>query len=279
MLTLELVESGRPPDFAAGVEVNIWRDEDGGVCARLFRGPASRWIDWPGLGLFWFEPQARIVHVHPAAGARREIVQATFARVLQPAILQALGRQALHASAVAGRAGVLAFCGPAHSGKSTLAYALGRAAYRHFADDALVLSLNGSEVRADSLPFAARLRPTARRHFEAALPTLPQAADAQSSNRVAAFFLLKQDPACEGPARAVRVPPARAFTELMTHAHCFDPSDSLEARRLVEDFLDIVDRVAVYSLSYRPGFERLGELRDAIAAVHDNAGESAAVAR
>jgi hypothetical protein len=279
MLTLDLAKSDRPPDFATGVEVNVWRDERGDVCARLFRGAASRWIEWPGLGLFWFEPRGRVVYVRPAPEARAEIVQDTFARVLQPAILQALGWQALHASAVAGSAGVLAFCGTAQAGKSTLAYALGQTGFRHVADDALVVSLEAGEVRGHPLPFTARLRPAAQRHFDAASGTLGPPSDAPASARVAAFFLLKQDPSCQNAPRPERVPPARAFTDLMTHAHCFDAADQLEARRLVEDFLEIVETVPVFSLVYRPGFERLAALRDAVAEVHEGAMDSTALAR
>lgn len=277
MLRLELAQGGSPPDFSAGREVNVWRDEHGDVCARLLSGPAHRWIDWPGLGLFWFEPHGRTVRVRPAPQARANVLHDTFGRVLQPAILQALGWQALHASAVTGPAGVFAFCGLAHSGKSTLAFTLARSGFQQFADDALVMSLSGGEVLAHRLPFAARLRPTAVRHFERADEALPQTTVAPAAAHIAAFFLLKQDESLSGPPQRRRVPPARAFTELMTHAHCFDASDRHESRRLVEEFLEIVQRVPAFSLTYRPGFDRLGELVETVAGVQESGVEQGAV--
>jgi hypothetical protein len=263
MLTLELTHGGSPPDFTAGRQVNLWRDERGEVCARLFAGASHRWIEWPGLGVFWFDRTAPVVRVQPDPGVPADLLHATFARILQPAILQAMGWQALHASAVETSSGVRAFCGPAHAGKSTIAYALAETGLRHFADDAVVLGLGAGEVRAHALPFEARLRTSAREHFGLRLLSGVQP-DRDYSAPLAACFLLTQDETLDGPPRRTHIPAARAFTELMTHAHCFDPDHPDESRRLVEDFLSIVTRVPVFSLVYRPGFDRLPELVDAI---------------
>lgn len=279
MLTLELAPGDRPPDFAIGREVNLWRDERGHVCARLFSSLSHRWIEWPGLGVFWFEPHSRVIHVRPAPHVRLDVLQDTFTRFLQPAILQALGWQALHASAVAGPDGVLAFCGPAHAGKSTLAYALGQTGgFRQFADDAFVTSLSDGGVRAHFLPFAARLRPTARRHFEAS-PQAPVDLVMPPPAPVAAFFLLTQDESLDAPPQRIRVPPARAFSELMAHAHCFDVADPSESKRIVDEYLEIVARVPVFSLTYRPGFDRLDDLLHAVADARASALEHVAVGR
>ena len=266
MLTLEVAPSGSLLDVAAGREVNVWRDERGEICARLFRGSASqsRWIDWPGLGVFSFALHSRAVRVYPAPQAREDVLADTFVRILQPAILQALGWQAVHASAVAGPTGVLAFCGLAHSGKSTLAYALSRLGFSHFADDALVINVVDDSVRAHALPFTARLRRATRVHFELDELASPRIARPPATTPMSAFFLLRQDASQAGPPKRERVPAARAFSQLMTHAHCFDVADPAESQRIVEDYLEIVERVPVFSLTYRPGFEQLDELLETV---------------
>jgi hypothetical protein len=213
MLTLDLATGGSPPSQAGAQEVNSWRDERGEICARLYKCGTQRWIDWAGLGVFGFGPGARSVKFWPAPGARSDVIADCFARILQPAILQVLGCQALHASAVVAPEGVWAFCGVAQSGKSTLAYALAKTGLLHFADDALVMSLQAGEVVAHPLPFAPRLRPSTRHHFshdsavDEELRTLPM----RTAMPVAAFFVLRQNRGLDGRTQLSRLPAARAF--------------------------------------------------------------------
>ncbi len=151
-LLLHLVFETQPPPRHPDREVCVWRDEQGHVFARAFAQGARRWIDWPGLGIFAFAAGSHRVQVWPAA-TDRDLVAGAFARRLQPIILQALGRQAIHASAVLGRGGVLAFCGVGHSGKSTLAFAMARIGFRQVADDALVLERLESTVSVTAAAF------------------------------------------------------------------------------------------------------------------------------
>jgi hypothetical protein len=60
-----------------------------------------------------------------------------------PLVLNLLGRDVLHATAVDTPAGVCAFIGPAGVGKSTLAASFAAAGYGTFCDDCLVLRRNG----------------------------------------------------------------------------------------------------------------------------------------
>ena len=48
------------------------------------------------------------------------------------------------------------------------------------------------------------------------------------------------------------IPQARAFSELLAHAHCFDAEDPAQTRRLVDDYLELVARVPVFALEYQP---------------------------
>ena len=199
---LHLVFETQPPPRHPDREVCVWRDEQGHVFARAFAQGARRWIDWPGLGIFAFAAGSHRVQVWPAA-IDRDIVAGAFARRLQPIILQALGRQAIHASAVLGRGGVLAFCGVGHSGKSTLAFAMARIGYRQVADDALVLERLESTVSARLLPFTPGLREPSRRHF-GSLTDAPESSDLADPTQPAGaplrgIVVLQQDSSLRTP--------------------------------------------------------------------------------
>ena len=124
MLSLTFRKALRP----TGRQVNEWSDEGGKVFARAFSSDGHYRIDWPGLGAFAFRPGSREVLVWPAPDARQEEISDTFDRLLQPVILQALGKQALHAAASVGPSGTIAFCGNAGLGNPLWGLRWGRLA-------------------------------------------------------------------------------------------------------------------------------------------------------
>ena len=260
---LDLVFEPQPPPREPEREVCVWRDEQGTVFARAFARGTRRWIDWPGLGVFAFGAGSATVHVWPAAD--RAIVANAFARVVQPIILQALGRQALHASGVLGAGGVLAFCGVGRSGKSTLAFALAEAGFRQIADDALVIERDAGAVTTRFLPFVPGLREPSRRHFgnraaSASRASIdPLTADGRTAP-LRGILVLRQDEAVVVPEAPIRMPAVQAFAALVTHARCFDETDAAHTRQLVEDYLAIAEDVPVFALRYPPHFGRLNDL-------------------
>jgi hypothetical protein len=266
MLRLTFVEGEPPPHASIGREVNSWCDERGEVCARGFAGPSLRWIDCPGLAVFAFEARSSVVRAWPAPGSSRKRVTDRFTRILQPAILQAMGWQALHASAVAGKAGALALCGVSESGKSTLAYALGRAGFTQFADDGLVIRVTGAAVFAHPLPFAPRLRGDAVRSLGTPSPEAICGGAFGDFRPVKAIVLLQQDPRTDRP-RLDRLRPAEAFSALVPHAHCFDPASPVDGRQFVEDYLTVAAGIPVYALTYRGGIARLSGVIDVVHAL------------
>jgi hypothetical protein len=236
----------------------------GNVCARAFSDGHLQQIEWPGLGLFVFSAGSREVTVWPERGAKHEVIFETFSRLLQPVILQALGWVALHASAVLGPAGLLAFCGRSGSGKSTLAFALQRLGCWQIADDALVLRLDHDQVMVCPLPFTPRLRPNSRAHFAQAGRYLPPAAERQSNDvPLTAMFLLRQNVNLTSP-RISQLPKARAFSELLAHAHCFDIENPVHTNRLADDYLKLSARVPVCTLEYQPDFSSLSTVTCAL---------------
>jgi hypothetical protein len=279
MLTLRFASGVPPPDPSLGREVSTWRDDTGAVCARAFAAPGRRWVDWPSFGVYAFAPASRDVRVWASPSASLEDVTAIFERVLQPVILQALGWQTLHASAVLGSRGVLALCGQSGSGKSTIAYALREGGFAQFADDGLVIGQDDTAgVVAHALPFAPRLRPASFERFARGLqipPGSPAAAGTPASAPLAGILLLQQDSAHRGPAAYARVEPTRAFTSLLTHAHCFDIDDPVATASLVDDYLALAGCVQVFALTYAPDLDRLEEVLRVVRRVADECGAGA----
>src|SRR3984893_2510314 len=195
---------------AAGRQTEEWRDECGKVFARAFSADDHYRIEWPGLGAFAFRPGSREVLVWPEPEAPHEEISDTFHRSLQPVILQALGKQALHAAAAVAPSGTIAFCGSRRSGKSTLGFAMAQAGYRQLADDALVLQLEQGRVSVCPLPFAPRLREASRLHFGYADQSPVPCDDLRPADLVlSAIFLLRRDEQNER-ARRVALPTAEA---------------------------------------------------------------------
>jgi hypothetical protein len=251
-----------PPESHA---VASWSDEHGVAFATAWADGSDRWIDWPGVGRFAFGPGSTTIRVYPLRPL--DEVRDLFDRVLQPVVLQALGRQALHGSAVLGTGGVLAFCGCGRSGKSTLAYALGAHGFQQIADDAVLIDSIGIGVSVRALPFVPQLREASRRHFGQAhtCASSPPHRDLPVA-ALRGIFILEQNPAMPWPL-AERLPPVAAFAVLLPHAHCFDQRPSLQAAPLVDDYLRIVERVPVFRVSYAPSFAALDALVQSVTAV------------
>lgn len=262
MLTLS-ISSGRPPTAGNAREVDVWRDGDGLELARAFTAGSRRWIDWPGVGVFELDASTR-VNAWPARGVPAAVVTDTFARAVQPVLLQSLGYQALHASAVAKAGDVLVLCGVSGSGKSTCAYALRERGWRQIADDSVVFRIDGPSARAFPLPFTPRLRKPSAHHLNAANGSQPGASTTERL-RIRRIFLLHQDPN-RAPAdpSVTPLPPAQAFCRVLAHAHCFDGSNRTETARVVTDYVSLVERAEVVALTYRPGLAQLPALLDAV---------------
>lgn len=270
MLTLVFEHGSRAP-AGGGRQACVWRDERGDTFAEAFVAGRLRWIEWRDLGVFAFSLGSTTVHAWPRAGIDRATIADAFARVLQPIILQALGGQALHASAVMGDDEVLAFCGVGRSGKSTLAYALGQDGFEQVADDALVIEPAGSRILAHLLPFAPGLRLPARQHFELC-PSHFETGDrtigaSPKSASLRAAIVLQQDQHLTRPERPRQIAPVQAFSALVTHARCFDEVDPVHTRQLVADYLEVAEHVPVFAIRYPPRFAQFAQLIECIKAL------------
>jgi len=107
-----------------------------------------------GLADFFLSEDGSAVTVAAAEGVDRREVEDAFEQQVLPGIHQLAGCPALHASAVACDAGIIAFTGPSLAGKSTLAALLSRGdaatvkAWKLVSDDHLPLMVTGDHVLA-----------------------------------------------------------------------------------------------------------------------------------
>ena len=233
----------------------VWPAHVGGPCGHAIVSPSGRWLVWHDLGLFRIgSPRwPVVVEGWPVSGLTEDTFADRFVSEIQPILLQALGYEALHGSAVLLPTGVLAICGQSESGKSTLAYALAQKGRVQLADDHVIFDFRNGLPAVISLPFHPHLRAPSVAHFGPAV-VAPRAMAATNSLPLAAIVLLEQVPDLDAPFSIEAVAPGRAFSAVLPHAHCFDPHDPAETARLVDHYFAVVHHAPVYSVRYRPSF-------------------------
>lgn len=266
----------RPAPDPADVGVEIWRDLDGRIGALGERRADLFLLHLPGLACFEFGLAGDEVVVRAPPETRRETIEDQFFRTALPLILQARGREVLHASAVSTPAGVVALCAEKESGKSTLAYALSRRGYSLWADDAVAIEVEDERAWSFPVPFALRLRPASAAHFErAGTPPAPdpparRVAAAGSANGRAplrAAFVLTRLRAAGGAAAAPearRLAASEAFTALLANAYCFTLGDPDRKQAMMRHFLMLTRELPVFALRYPTGLEHLEAILDTL---------------
>ena len=251
----------------------IISDPEGTPVAFGSRCGPEHWVLVPERAAFRFQAGSELVLAHPHPLADDDaVLDAYHGAALPMAVQVALGGQALHASAVvAPGLGALAFCGISYAGKTTLAFALGRRGYRIWADDILGFEARGAEhVRAVRLPFRLNLRAQTAAHFNAATGKISDAgSEFEDWTRIplaAVFALERLDSEPWSRPAARRLSPSEALMAVLSHAFCFEPQTAQEKRRTIADYLGLVARVPVYSLTPGPDLGRLDALLDEVEA-------------
>jgi hypothetical protein len=263
MLELAIAEEEAVlPDRAEG-EVEVWR-EQGQVCAYGYQARGQNWLHLPGLATFRFLRSEQPVIGIPTRSADTGAVRDAFERTALPLALQSLGRQVLHASAVRGAAGVIAFCGDSGTGKSTLAYAAARRGYQLWADDAVAFEVTGDDVTAVPLPFRMILRPESSAFFgvNADLARIPAAGRAEP---LTAVVILERSGEIGHGVAVSRLSGADAFSSALAQGYCYRPTDREQNARMVDDYLELCLRVPVVTARFEPRFESVEKLLDALA--------------
>lgn len=255
------------PAVAERSGAEVWRDATGVVCAVSYLQEGHPRLYVPNVGTFRFTPGSDVIEAQPLPSTSGDLLDDAFHRVALPLGLQWHGVQTLHASAVTSPRGVIGFCGSAGSGKSTLAFAVHRAGHQICADDTLALQRDGDAVRVATVPFRIRLRRQSAEWFDepALLKSRSGAPDAwicAGSEPLAALYLLQPRADGDDPARVAieRLSAVDAFRELLPHAYYLTLDDEESNRRMIEFYLELAERVAVFRLRYTASLDRLDEM-------------------
>jgi hypothetical protein len=110
-------------------------------------------LRYPGIADFIVDSSGRELRcARLDAGTSSQTLRHLLLDRVLPLVLNLLGHDVLHATAVDTRAGVCAFIGPAGAGKSTLAASFAADGYRIFCDDCLVVRLEDEILCAPGYP-------------------------------------------------------------------------------------------------------------------------------
>jgi hypothetical protein len=274
-LTISGMDSVAPvlPD-AADPEVQVWRDHDGTVCAYGHTVSGVHWMHLPGLASFYFGRDVDGVTAMARPPVRENLILDAYRRNVLPMVLQMRGQEVLHASAVITSQGVVALCAVSKIGKSTTAFGLSRWGWPLWADDAVAFETLDSGVRALPLPFGIRLRPDAKAFFEqdstvvSAGPRSRNGTDQIEAEPVPLAALLVLNQMHDGNDGATlqisRLSSAETFMAVLAHAYHFSLRDVERKRGMMRHYLELVARVPVFEIHFRPGLEKLPAVLEGI---------------
>ena len=258
------------PDFG-DAEVQVWRDHAGSICAYGYTRDEQHWMHVPGIASFCFARHAVEVTAIPHPPLRAQLIRNAYHRFVLPMALQALDMEVLHASAIRTSNGVVALCGVSGTGKSTIAFGLGRRGYPVWADDAVVFETSGLSVRAIPLPFEVRLRSAPASFFGQGLTVFSTTSARDRVDQVheeptpvAVVWALKQAPSLEDTVVVERLRPSAAFPAVLAQAYCFSLRAPVRKQRMMKQYLELIARVPVFEIRFQPGLEMLPLILDAI---------------
>ena len=270
-----------PPVPALDPPVEIWRDHAGAIYAYGEILGEECWMHVPGLASFRFTLDGDEIAAAITDGAEEELVQDAYRRRVLPMALQVRGREILHASAVNSHAGVTALCGASQAGKSTIAFGLSCRGHSLWGDDVLAFEISNGSAMAVSLPFEIRLRPSAAEFFGPEAMAVSAAAGTAEhlpgvkTVPIASLCVLRRADDSAVPVIVRRLPFAEAFSTILGHACWFTIHDSEGKRRVIDHYLDLAARTPIFDVVFKPGFENLPAVLDAIEQVLQENGQAA----
>jgi hypothetical protein len=270
-LTLQAGPAGTAPETPP--DAIVWRDNHDRVAGYGFTVDGVHWMRLPGVASFRFSAEGHVTSFTEPGVAVERVIDA-YRRTVLPMAMQALGSEVLHASAVHMGRGVTALCAVSQTGKSTVAYALGRKGHRIVADDAVPFDLSGATPRAMPLPFELYLRPESASYFGVSRHAAAAEEGQGHGAPLAALCVLERShpSAPGGPVAVRRLPPATSFARVLAHAYSFSSEPSERHALMVERYLELVARVPVFEVCLWPGLDHLERVVDEIEGAVEPAG-------
>ena len=190
-----------------------------------------------------------------------DVLRSAYYRFALPLLLQAVGANVLHASAVETSTGVVAFCGPSGTGKSTTASQLDHQGFGGWADDLVVVDTGPKPVETIRLPFSFRLRSENGRDIRP-----PDAATCRQGDRrpLRAVVGLHRVSAARGRPLLTQLSRKDAFKLLLHQAHCFSLADVDTKRESVGRLFDLAEETPTFQLEFDPKTHGLAGVRAAL---------------
>jgi hypothetical protein len=247
----------------------IWRDNDGNICAYGNTSNGQHWMHLPNLASFCFGGRESEVKAFAHLPSRPELITDAYYRSVLPMALQALGTEVLHASGFVADRGVIAFCANSGTGKSTLACGMSRRGYALRGDDAIAFERSGAGVCSIPLPFSLRLQPDAVAYFGAhSRPTARGNCQSNCEDErlplSALVVLRRRETAGDGVVESARLAPNQAFLKVLAHAYCFSLDDPERKRLMITNYIELVTRVPVYEVAFEVGINNVPAILDCV---------------
>jgi hypothetical protein len=251
-----------------------WQNADGEEYGFGFEEGTGYWMRFHHLGSYIACPTSSQIVGHPDPGVSREWFEEFFFHFVVPLLLQRQDWDCLHASAVATPRGAVALCGPSGRGKSTLARVWCEQGVAPHADDSVPFAIRDGRVVSARLPQRPRLRGEAALRFPAPPAAEPARSipaevilDVETALRPLAsvYWLEPMSHASElSKPRVERIPALEAFRLLLGEAQCISLRDPECNRKMVRNYLRLVQLAPVFRLFFRAGLERIPGVLDCV---------------
>jgi len=243
-----------------------WRDHEGRLIATGGRRGDTWWMHWQTLATFWFGEHGS-VRAEPIRNGLDGELRDSFVRGVIPVVLLARGFEALHASAILVRQGVVALCGTSGTGKSTTALAIASLGPRHYSDDTVIYEVIEGKAFTSALPFPVRIDTTARQILGDPPRTVrfgEPRIESRSEPLHRVYHMVRDASLPRAHPAFVPVSPARRFEVLLTHSHPFDMGGDARRRAFIEHLMAIAQTVDVWECRFAPSLPDLLALAAAI---------------
>ena len=194
-----------------------------------------------------------------------------FSQEWLPAAYQICGTQVLHASAVANpnTGKIIAFCGDTGSGKSTFGFGFAqREKWKQIADDRLAFRVENSKVNPVYIPNNIHLRPNSANHFGQEPYSYELCSWIDTHLEIDSVFFLQpikdHKPKTTLSFEIQPINKADSLKLLLKQAFAMTTQLPKQNQILIRNYLAFANQINPYQLSYTYGFEKLGEIFDAI---------------
>lgn len=259
------------------LHVQELKDKQGSTAAYTYEADGFLWMHWPGLVTFRFTRENNHVLIIEESSLPDVFLEDLFWRNALPFILQAQGWEALHASAVIVPQGVIAFCATSGTGKSTIAFGFHQRGYHLWCDDALVFRNSPDGILVYPVVFNIRLLEDSRMYFNRIsrindeshkLARINETIPVKEPQDLVKVFILENFHEAMTPSVSMvnRCSIADSFRFLLMHAYNFSLFHKRDKKKLISNYLDLVQKIPVFHVKITTGLEDLDYKLDQIEA-------------